>query len=128
MAAAVTGWLASHRTRHAFASKLLLLLLMAVVRRNNRHLQLPCNPCPVPSFKAECEPLHRLSPALCPPHSLPLNPHSPGVSMMVRLGQNLYSIFTTISLDQNCPSRSSRAFSFSMYSWAGWAGSRWCES
>ena len=40
----------------------------------------------------------------------------PGVSMMVRLGQNLYSILTTISLAQNWCSRSSRAFSFSMYS------------
>lgn len=40
----------------------------------------------------------------------------PGVSMMVRLGQYLYSIFTTISLDQNWPSRSSRAFSVSMCS------------
>ena len=41
---------------------------------------------------------------------------SPGVSIMVRLGQYLYSILTTISLDQNCCSRSSRWFSFSMYS------------
>jgi len=40
----------------------------------------------------------------------------PGVSMMVRLGQNLYSIFTTISRCQNCWSLSRRAFSFSMYS------------
>ena len=40
----------------------------------------------------------------------------PGVSMMVRLGQNLYSILTTISLAQNWCSRSNRAFSFSMYS------------
>ena len=42
--------------------------------------------------------------------------NGPGVSMMVKLGQNLYSIFTTISRCQNCCSRSSRAFSFSMYS------------
>mmetsp|Transcript_10581 Transcript_10581/g.29131 ORF Transcript_10581/g.29131 Transcript_10581/m.29131 type:complete len:353 (+) Transcript_10581:889-1947(+) len=39
---------------------------------------------------------------------------SPGVSMMVRLGQYLYSMRTTISLDQNWPSRSRRAFSLSM--------------
>ena len=45
-------------------------------------------------------------------------PHAPGVSMMVRLGQYLYSMRTTISLAQNCASRSSRAFSFSMYSCA----------
>lgn len=38
----------------------------------------------------------------------------PGVSMIVRLGQNLYSILTTISLAQNCCSRSKRAFSLSM--------------
>lgn len=44
----------------------------------------------------------------------PATPCAPGVSMMVRLGQNLYSMRTTISLDQNCASRSSRAFSFSM--------------
>lgn len=42
----------------------------------------------------------------------------PGVSMIVRFGQYLYSILTTISLAQNCCSRSSRAFSFSMYSCA----------
>ena len=42
----------------------------------------------------------------------------PGVSMIVKFGQYLYSILTTISLAQNCCSRSSRAFSFSMYSCA----------
>ena len=41
---------------------------------------------------------------------------TPGVSMMVRLGQNLYSILTTISRCQNWCSRSNLAFSFSMYS------------
>ena len=40
----------------------------------------------------------------------------PGVSIIVKFGQYLYSILTTISLAQNCCSRSSRAFSFSMYS------------
>lgn len=38
----------------------------------------------------------------------------PGVSMMVKLGQNLYSILNTISLAQKAPSRSRRVFSASM--------------
>lgn len=43
----------------------------------------------------------------------------PGVSMMVRLGQYLYSILTTISLAQNWLfSASSLRFSASMYSWS----------
>jgi hypothetical protein len=40
---------------------------------------------------------------------------NPGVSMIVRLGQYLYSIRTTISFAQNPLSFSSRAFSLSMY-------------
>ena len=45
------------------------------------------------------------------------------MSIIVKFGQYLYSILTTISLAQNCCSRSSRAFSFSMYSCA----QRLCE-
>jgi hypothetical protein len=43
---------------------------------------------------------------------------------MVRLGQNLYSMRTTISLAQNWFSSSSRRFSASMCSWAGLRGWR----
>ena len=59
----------------------------------------------------------RAAPAVLPFVPAPITQapsRAPGVSMMVRLGQNLYSMRTTISFDQNWDSRSSRAFSFSM--------------